>query len=67
MITQAVLDMTKLLLLLLITNITLGQGVQSFHDFKTVTREGEEIILSKYKGKTILVVNTASKYGLTRK
>lgn len=65
MITQAVLDMTKLLLLLLITNITLGQGVQSFHDFKTVTLEGEEINLSKYKGKKILIVNTASKCGLT--
>jgi len=50
--------------MLLITNITMGQNT-SFHDFKTFTLEGEEISLSKYKGKKIIVVNTASKCGLT--
>lgn len=62
---NTILDIAKLLLLLLITNITMGQGTKTFHDFNTVTLEGEEISLSKYKGKKVLVVNTASRCGLT--
>ncbi len=45
------------------TNIVVAQ--KSFHDFKTKTLTGEEFDLSSLKGKKILVVNTASKCGLT--
>jgi len=38
---------------------------KSFHDFEVKTIEGETISLSKFKGKKVLVVNTASKCGLT--
>lgn len=38
---------------------------QTFYDFKVKTIDGEEIPLSKFKGKKILVVNTASECGLT--
>ncbi len=41
-----------------------GQDL-SFHDFSTESLEGEAVSLSQYKGKKILVVNTASKCGLT--
>ena len=37
----------------------------SVHDFKAVTMQGKETPLSDYKGKVILVVNTASKCGFT--
>lgn len=38
---------------------------KTFHDFKTQTLEGENFDLASLKGKKILVVNTASKCGLT--
>lgn len=37
----------------------------SIYDFKVPSLEGKEIDFSKYKGKKILIVNTASKCGLT--
>jgi len=36
-----------------------------FYDFKAKTLQGKEIGMDTYKGKTVLVVNTASKCGLT--
>lgn len=38
---------------------------QSIYDFKINSLEGEEIDFSKYKGKTLLIVNVASKCGFT--
>ncbi len=35
------------------------------HDFKATNMRGEEVSLDQYKGKTLLIVNTASKCGLT--
>ena len=37
----------------------------SFYDFKAKSLGGKEISMEQYKGKTVLVVNTASKCGLT--
>ncbi len=37
----------------------------NFFDFKVTTIDGKEFLLSELKGKKILVVNTASKCGLT--
>jgi glutathione peroxidase len=36
-----------------------------FYDFKAKSLKGEEISMDVYRGKTVLVVNTASKCGLT--
>ncbi len=40
-------------------------NTQNFYDFKANTLQGKEISMSDYKGKVVLVVNTASKCGLT--
>jgi len=37
----------------------------SIHDFKVETAEGSERALADFRGKTLLVVNTASRCGLT--
>jgi glutathione peroxidase len=42
-----------------------AQDYKSFHDFTVVDINGEEFPLSQLKGKKVLVVNTASRCGLT--
>lgn len=37
----------------------------SFYQFKATSLQGKEISMEEYKGKTVLVVNTASKCGLS--
>lgn len=38
---------------------------ESFYDFKVKDIKGNDISLSKYKGKVVMVVNVASKCGYT--
>jgi glutathione peroxidase len=39
--------------------------VNNFYDFKAKTLHGKDLSMEEFKGKTILVVNTASQCGLT--
>lgn len=51
---------------LLMLSITLaGYSQKSIYDFDATTIDGKTINLSAYKGKKVLIVNTASKCGLT--
>lgn len=36
-----------------------------FYDFSAIRIDGKEVLMEEYKGKVVLVVNTASKCGLT--
>jgi glutathione peroxidase len=58
----------KFLLSLLFSVLTMANTTQppaSFHSFTMKDIRGKEVNLAAYKGKTVLVVNTASKCGYT--
>jgi glutathione peroxidase len=42
-----------------------GQATSSIHQFSAISIEGEEIQFASFKGKKMLIVNTASQCGLT--
>jgi glutathione peroxidase len=42
-----------------------SKKMKTFHDFTATTIDGRELKLSEFKGKKVLVVNTASKCGFT--
>ena len=46
-------------------NNTMSDDTKTFFDFKINSINGEELDLSSFKGKTILLVNVASKCGFT--
>ena len=52
-------------LLFFLSSLSLSAQAGSFHDFKVNRITGESESLSQYKGKVLLVVNTASKCGYT--
>lgn len=54
-----------LVLLFMISVATISSAQKSFHSFKTKTIDGKTFDLASLKGKKVLVVNTASKCGLT--
>lgn len=45
--------------------ISANMGAQTVHDFKVKDMDGKEVSLSQYKGKVLLIVNTATKCGFT--
>ena len=47
------------------TATTFSQTKKSFYDFKVKDIEGKDVDLHKYKGKKLLIVNTASECGYT--
>lgn len=57
--------MKKILFSLLFIGLIQLTFGQNFHDFTVTTIDGDEFKLSSLKGKKVMVVNTASKCGLT--
>ena len=57
-------SLTAILLTLAVT-LTSASAADTVHDFKMKSLKGKDVDLSAYKGKVLLIVNTASKCGLT--
>ena len=53
-------------LTLLLSVIFLGATPEKFYSFSFKTLDGKEVSMSQFKGKKILIVNTASKCGFTK-
>ena len=54
-----------LLVMIFLSSLHSKENVMSIYDFNVKTIDGEEISMSKYKGKVLLIVNVASKCGFT--
>lgn len=54
----------KIIFLFCFTFLTAGDNM-SIYDFKVTNIKGEEVLLEKYKGKVLLIVNVASKCAFT--
>lgn len=53
-------------LILAATQFTSGANMNSIYEIETKTLTGKPVKLSEYKGKTLLIVNVASKCGYTK-
>jgi glutathione peroxidase len=49
----------------LLLSLVLAGGPMNLHDFQVTSIDGKEVSLSAYKGKAVLIVNTASECGYT--
>jgi glutathione peroxidase len=49
----------------LLLSMLLAGGTMNVHDFTVRTIDGREVALSQYRGKALLIVNTASECGYT--
>ena len=54
-----------LVLSLIFSSINAKENQMSIYDFNVKTIDGQEISMSKYKGKVLLIVNVASRCGFT--
>ena len=54
-----------ILLLIVLLNITTVMAQTSVLDFTVKDRKGNDVALSEYKGKVLLIVNTATRCGFT--
>jgi len=55
----------SILVITLIVMNTMSQTTKTFYDFKVPDLEGKEIDFTQFRGKKVLVVNTASRCGYT--
>ena len=51
--------------LMLFLAVTVAQAQESIYDFKVKNDKGQEVSLDQYKGKLLLIVNTATRCGFT--
>ncbi len=57
--------MKRFFLCLVVLVSVLGVSAQGIYDFKVKDDAGKDVSLAEYKGKVLLIVNTATRCGFT--
>lgn len=57
--------MKSIITIIMLSAIMVAPSSNSIHQFTMTSLEGEDVSLEKFKGKVLLIVNVASKCGLT--